>query len=249
MADEECCTCVLCGTVVTGFEAIATSECTEKLNCKPTKKQGKIYFKIPVESVQKAKKLRSIEHLFVVVEKVEDFGISNSHEDKEAVLKRLYQLVNDIDWNQGLEIWKDCTNYQGPLKLVEKPCDINAADADDDNQDDSICDNSVSKKAEDISSLPSFRVTCSRTGSKHSFSSVEAAASFGGSLNDLFHWRVDLSNADIEVLLNITNNNLVIGIALTRQSLGKRNIQHFGPTTLKSSIAYCLLHLACINPG
>ena len=99
------------------------------------------------------------------------------------------------------------------------------------------------------STLPRFRVTCTRTGNNHSFSSPEAAAKFGGGINDWFHWRVDLSNPDIEVLLNIVNSNVVIGIALTKESRGKRNIAHFGPTTLKSSIAYCMLQLANVQPG
>ena len=97
--------------------------------------------------------------------------------------------------------------------------------------------------------LPRFRVTCNRTGNNHSFSSPEAAAKFGGGINDWFGWRVDLSNPDIEVLLNIVNGSIVIGVALTKGSRGKRNIAHFGPTTLKSSIAYCMLQLANIQPG
>ena len=60
---------------------------------------------------------------------------------------------------------------------------------------------------------------------------------------------MNLSNPDIEVLLNIVNGSVVIGIALTKESRGKRNITHFGPTTLKSSIAYCMLQLANIQPG
>ena len=97
--------------------------------------------------------------------------------------------------------------------------------------------------------LPRFRVTCTRTGNKHTFSSPEAAAKFGGGINDWFGWPVDLSNPDIEVLLNIVESNVVIGVALTKESRGKRNIAHFGPTTLKSSIAYCMLKLANIETG
>lgn len=102
---------------------------------------------------------------------------------------------------------------------------------------------------EDQMVLPKFRVTCTRTGDNHSFSSQEAAAKFGGGINDGFGWRVDLSHPDVEVLLNIVDNSVVIGIALTKESRGKRNIAHFGPTTLKSSIAYCMLSLADIKPG
>lgn len=103
--------------------------------------------------------------------------------------------------------------------------------------------------AESPALLPKFRVTCTRTGNSHSFSSPEAAAKFGGGINDWFGWRVDLTNPDIEVLLNIVDNSVVVGIALTKETRGKRNIAHFGPTTLKSSIAYCMLSLANIQPG
>lgn len=102
---------------------------------------------------------------------------------------------------------------------------------------------------ERVAALPRFRVTCTRTGNNHSFSSPEAAAKFGGGVNDWFGWRVDLSHPDIEVLLNIVDNSVVIGIALTKETRGKRNIAHFGPTTLKSSIAFCMLSLADIQPG
>ena len=112
-----------------------------------------------------------------------------------------------------------------------------------------LTQNSSSDKSFTSNLLPQFRVTCTRTGNKHSFSSPEAAAKFGGGINDWFGWRVNLSNPDIEVLLNIVNGNVVIGIALTKESRGKRNITHFGPTTLKSSIAYCMLQLANIQPG
>ncbi|POI33756.1 hypothetical protein CIB84_002488, partial [Bambusicola thoracicus] len=43
------------------------------------------------------------------------------------------------------------------------------------------------------------------------------------------------------VLLNIHNNEVVVGIALTEESLHRRNITHFGPTTLRSTLAYGML--------
>lgn len=45
----------------------------------------------------------------------------------------------------------------------------------------------------------------------------------------------------LQVLLNIHNNEVVIGIALTVESLHRRNITHFGPTTLRSTLAYGML--------
>ena len=87
----------------------------------------------------------------------------------------------------------------------------------------------------------SFRVTCNRIGRKHCFSSVEAASHFGAGLARYFGWKVQLKDPDLEVLLNIANDDATVGIALSRESQHKRNITHFGPTTLRSTIAYGML--------
>ncbi len=89
--------------------------------------------------------------------------------------------------------------------------------------------------------LPSFRATCHRTGKNHVFQSPQAAASFGGAVQDHFGWNVDLDNPDIEVILNINNDHVHVAIALTRESLHRRTITHFGPTTLNPAIAYNML--------
>ncbi|XP_072136767.1 tRNA (guanine(6)-N2)-methyltransferase THUMP3 isoform X1 [Mobula birostris] len=91
--------------------------------------------------------------------------------------------------------------------------------------------------------LLKFRVTCNRAGEKHNFTSMEAAREFGGAVQDLFKWKADMTKFDIEILLNIHDNEVVIGIALTEESLHRRNIVHFGPTTLRSTLAYGMLRL------
>ncbi|XP_035244515.1 THUMP domain-containing protein 3 isoform X1 [Anguilla anguilla] len=91
--------------------------------------------------------------------------------------------------------------------------------------------------------LLKFRVTCNRAGDKHNFTSNEAARDFGGAVQDFFLWKPDMTKFDIEVLLNIHNSEVVIGIALTEESLHRRNITHFGPTTLRSTLAYGMLRL------
>ncbi|NWV86741.1 THUM3 protein, partial [Dasyornis broadbenti] len=93
-----------------------------------------------------------------------------------------------------------------------------------------------------------FRVTCNRAGDKHSFTSNEAARDFGGAVQEHFQWKADMTNFDVEVLLNIHNNEVVVGIALTEESLHRRNITHFGPTTLRSTLAYGMLRLCDPQP-
>ncbi|XP_069499568.1 tRNA (guanine(6)-N2)-methyltransferase THUMP3 [Ambystoma mexicanum] len=94
-----------------------------------------------------------------------------------------------------------------------------------------------------------FRVTCNRAGENHSFSSNEAARDFGGAVQEHFQWKADMTKFDVEVLLNISNNEVVVGIALTEESLHRRNITHFGPTTLRSTLAYGMLRLCEPKPA
>ena len=295
---------VVCATVSTGLESVAVKECKERLGCKSIREgRGRIYFDIPVNSFSELKSLRSIENLFVVVK---EFQEDNSEEldcYDSNILEKLYKLPQDLDWNLGLSLWKQFTEYSGILfksdtqgenntlnnHVADKKTQSIGDGINGDNDGESLADsdhkeapakrmkhgngdfNYEKPNKEDTTSelteealsvplssdipaespalLPKFRVTCTRTGNSHSFSSPEAAAKFGGGINDWFGWRVDLSNPDIEVLLNIVDNSVVVGIALTKETRGKRNIAHFGPTTLKSSIAYCMLSLANIQPG
>ncbi|XP_053576749.1 tRNA (guanine(6)-N2)-methyltransferase THUMP3 [Bombina bombina] len=101
----------------------------------------------------------------------------------------------------------------------------------------------------DTSSTLKFRVTCNRAGDKHSFTSNDAARDFGGAVQDHFQWKADMTNFDIEVLLNISYNEMLVGIALTEESLHRRNITHFGPTTLRSTLAYGMLRLCNLQPS
>ena len=99
----------------------------------------------------------------------------------------------------------------------------------------------VSAPSSDGVTRPRFRVTCNRSGRQHMFSSPQAASYFGGAIDDHFDWIVNLSDPDIEVVLNIYNDSAIVGIALTKESLHKRDIKHFGVMTLRSTIAYGLL--------
>ncbi|XP_069721723.1 tRNA (guanine(6)-N2)-methyltransferase THUMP3 isoform X1 [Phaenicophaeus curvirostris] len=105
-----------------------------------------------------------------------------------------------------------------------------------------------SETSEGEAKVLKFRVTCNRAGDKHCFTSNEAARDFGGAVQEHFQWKADMTNFDVEVLLNIHNNEVVVGIALTEESLHRRNITHFGPTTLRSTLAYGMLRLCDPQP-
>uniref|UniRef100_A0A0A9XVA7 THUMP domain-containing protein 3 n=1 Tax=Lygus hesperus TaxID=30085 RepID=A0A0A9XVA7_LYGHE len=89
-----------------------------------------------------------------------------------------------------------------------------------------------------------FRATCYRSGKKHSFDSNAAAMHFGGQINDDFHWTVDLTRWDINVVLVIEDHSGYVTFGLTKESFHRRNIQNFGPTTLRSTLCYSLLRYA-----
>ena len=50
-----------------------------------------------------------------------------------------------------------------------------------------------------------------------------------------------MTEFDVEVVLNISSDRVWVTVALTRESMHRRHIQHFGPTTLRSTIAMNLL--------
>lgn len=172
----------------------------------------------------------------------------------------------DLDWKQGIDVWKQFSDFPHPVDPIPKPVDVieklgllanskakqqvkDSADLSDskNSSDDQqiIEDQPASKKLrQEHPMIPAFRATCYRSNklnSKHIFQSPQAASAFGGSINDHFGWIVDLKNFDIEVVLTIEDNHVYVSISLTKESLHRRNITHFGPTVLRPTIAYNML--------
>ncbi|KAI8491215.1 THUMP domain-containing protein 3 [Branchiostoma belcheri] len=132
------------------------------------------------------------------------------------------------------------SDVQNEVTMVKEDTSSPCADPSSDSQDKST--SAVTPEAENHGPLkPKFRVTCNRGGAKHCFTSMDAARYFGGGINDDLRWPVDLTKFDIEVVLNIYGDQVTVMIALTKESLHRRNIQHFGPTTLRSTIVYSML--------
>ncbi|KAF2349917.1 THUMP domain [Trinorchestia longiramus] len=119
----------------------------------------------------------------------------------------------------------------------------------------------------DDGSGPSFRVCCNRAGTDHVFGSPEAARQLGAAINDRFSWpvrmkhylvEVNLNITDsectprhylVEVNLNITDNFVYVSLGLTKEPLYRRNLVSFGPTNLRATLCYSLVHLARPRPG
>ncbi|XP_046705375.1 THUMP domain-containing protein 3 [Silurus meridionalis] len=252
-------------TVPTGFEYTAAEEVQEKIgaSARVSKDRGRIYFEISTDHLHKVHHLKSVDNLFVVVKHYDDYQFK---ETKEDALLDLQQLAPVLPWNNALEVWKmnnslkkKRTRRRGagapkpklsdasepekphaepdPSQLNENPG--NACPQQEPGTDgEQDCDIQESE----VKPLK-FRVTCNRAGDKHSFTSNDAARDFGGAVQEFFQWKADMTKFDVEVLLNIHNNEMVVGIALTEESLHRRNITHFGPTTLRSTLAYGMLRL------
>ena len=160
---------------------------------------------------------------------------------QSTALERLVQLPADptIDWTTPLSVWRHyhhmkSTSSSSSAQTSESTENDSGADA----KETPAATSTASQLTEDHWS---FRVTCVRGGRKHSFSSMEAAGKLGAGIAKQFGWKVQMKNSDIEVLLNISGDAIRILIALSRESMSFRNITHFGPTTLRSAIAYGLL--------
>ncbi|XP_072027214.1 tRNA (guanine(6)-N(2))-methyltransferase THUMP3-like [Amphiura filiformis] len=214
-------------TVISGLEMFARDECQEKLKCKAEIGRGRIYFNIAKDQLHSIVTLQAVNNLFVLVNKDKNKEL-DLYGKKDSTLEYLKELVTHQDWSVPLAAWKEFTKSSHHL---ERPQDGTK------NQ----CDN-----------LPIFRVTCTRSskeGRKHEFSSQEAASATGGRINDIFGWPVKMKDFDMEISVDINDTKVVLGINLTSESLHRRNITHFGPTTLQSTIAYCMLRMSCPQVG
>lgn len=91
---------------------------------------------------------------------------------------------------------------------------------------------------------PRFRVTCHREGKNlFSFTSMEAAAFYGGEIHNCFRWKADMENFNIEIILRINKNEILASIPLVQNCLSFRNLIERGPACLKGTICYGLLKL------
>uniref|UniRef100_A0A1A8P9Z5 THUMP domain containing 3 n=1 Tax=Nothobranchius pienaari TaxID=704102 RepID=A0A1A8P9Z5_9TELE len=253
-------------TVPTGFEHTAAEEVQEKIgvDARIRKDRGRIYFPISTDKLFQVHRLRSVDNLFVVVEEYDHYQFKES---KEETLMELQQLASKLPWSNALKVWelnrslkkKKGHRKGGNSTRVKPDSEASVADtrqqelpretspAGGDAKTESVADSEScqqdSEEALPEARLIKFRVTCNRAGDKHSFSSNEAARDFGGAVQEFFQWKADMTKFDIEVLLNIHNEEVVVGIALTEESLHRRNISHFGPTTLRSTLCYGMLRL------
>ncbi|XP_011472945.1 THUMP domain-containing protein 3 [Oryzias latipes] len=254
-------------TVPTGFEHTAAEEVQEKIgvDARISRDRGRIYFPVTTDKLSEVHHLRSVDNLFVVVKEYDQYHFKES---KEETLMELQELASKLPWTNALEVWKlnrtlkkKKSHRKGGNATKAKPADTGVCDAAE--QQESAQELSAAegdtKDAPDVESHQQetapedkpvkFRVTCNRAGDKHSFSSNEAARDFGGAVQEFFQWKADMTKFDIEVLLNIHNEEMVVGLALTEESLHRRNISHFGPTTLRSTLCYGMLRLCKLQPS
>lgn len=270
-----CITVTVGATVPTGFELTAAEEVKEKIgvDVKISKDRGRIYFPVTTDHLFQVHRLRSVDNLFVVVEEFDHYQFKES---KEETLAELQQLASKLPWNNALEVWKQNRTLkkkkghrrggnQPKAKPNDDAQDVAEVENEQEDQPEALSatedQSNMEAKAQVETSTPDqedtesetkvtkFRVTCSRAGDKHSFSSNEAARDFGGAVQEFFQWKADMTKFDIEVLLNIHNEEVVVGIALTEESLHRRNISHFGPTTLRSTLCYGMLRLCKPQPS
>ncbi|XP_041946184.1 THUMP domain-containing protein 3 isoform X1 [Alosa sapidissima] len=260
-------------TVPTGFEHTAAEEVGEKIeaDARISKDRGRIYFQISTDKLHLVHHLKSVDNLFVIVKEFDNYQFKDSKEEAMSDLQQLASQLpwaNALEvWRMNNSLKKRRGRRRGGNATKPKPAKGEDApvpamgegdavvtttekvqqdpDAPQGEEGEGVRGSSQEEEElEDEASKPlKFRVTCNRAGDKHSFTSNDAARDFGGAVQEFFQWKADMTKFDVEVLLNIHNSEVVIGIALTEESLHRRNITHFGPTTLRSTLAYGMLRL------
>ncbi len=90
---------------------------------------------------------------------------------------------------------------------------------------------------------PSFRVTSKRSGS-HEYTSPEIQDCAGAAIAERFGWKVDLTGFDIEVRADVRDDELLVGLRLSRDTLNRSTRVVHSPASLKPPVAYCMVRLS-----
>ena len=257
-------------TCPTGFEAALISEIGEKLPMSVSvKHQGRIFFDVPISQIENVVKLRCMDNAYVIIGVRSEFDFPV---DIDACLSRVNTLLDDeccdsnnmrLAWKKGIIAWNELfrfrntgkDNWYNCISLLDHPSTYNKnvqSNANLINKKPKVEVKGIEVSNTNVleMSVPKFRATCYRSGKEcHPFGSMDIARSFGGAINDKFGWGVSMKNFDIEIVITIDLKQIYIGIALTKTSLFRRNIEHFGPTTLRATICASMLQLANIQPG
>ncbi len=152
--------------------------------------------------------LKSVDNFWVVVGEYTEFCkdevgmafcintrqiLCGCYPSQGSVLERLKVLPHDDQlpqWESALRVWQHYQTIVLPTKHSSSSDDIASAPQ-------STC-------RPNSGGPTTFRVTCSRGGRKHVFTSNEAAAHLGAGLIQRFGWKVKMKEADLEVLLKIS---------------------------------------------
>ena len=258
-------------TCPTGFEAALDNEIREKLPMSVTvKHQGRVFFDVSISQIKNVLKLRCMDNAYVIIGVRSNFDFPTDIDDS---LNRVNTLLDDqccdsnnirlawkkgiIAWNEifsfkntGKDNWYKCISLLDPSSTVKKNVQSNQNQINKKPKVETKENVDESNTNVQEMSIPKFRATCYRSGKQcHPFGSMDIARSFGGAINDKFGWDVSMKNFDIEIVITIDINQIYVGIGLTKTSLFRRNIEHFGPTTLRATICASMLQLANIEPG
>lgn len=239
---------IVCSTIP-GFESVALNECKDKLGVEAQRDvRGRISFEIEVENVVQVVELRSVHHYWVVVSDIEDFF--NPNQTMEEACQEMCDLPARMDWDKALRTWKTFCIFKESHGGLDP---VNKKKRQREGMEESGDESTTRPDYANIDPLTAgeklrFRATGTRTGT-HIFTSQDGACHLGGGVNDALHWKVDLKNFDIEVVVYIVDNFISVGIQLTKEAQSLRNITHFGPTTLKANISFCLLKTSMATTG
>ncbi|XP_071082717.1 tRNA (guanine(6)-N(2))-methyltransferase THUMP3-like [Haliotis cracherodii] len=111
-ANENIDMCEIEATVATGFEQIAKEEVEEKFGIIARAARGKVMAKIPVKDVKNCLELGCVDNIRVLMSSWKNFQYP---EDKLECMRKLRDLARDVDWDQGLKVWRQVYTFQHPI--------------------------------------------------------------------------------------------------------------------------------------
>lgn len=163
--------------------------------------------------------MRSVDNIYIVAELR---YLNYNAEDNEKNLMTINEIVqSSSQLNKCLKAWKKIVQFPGNIFPTVKEYETAVVNYNTAKEKKNIKVDDITrgkrKRGTDPSnaiehSVLSYRVTCERNGI-HTFISSQVATSIGGEFQDKYHWIVDLTSYQLEILCKI-NHGIFINILL-----------------------------------
>uniref|UniRef100_A0A8C5E5E2 Ribosomal RNA large subunit methyltransferase K/L-like methyltransferase domain-containing protein n=1 Tax=Gouania willdenowi TaxID=441366 RepID=A0A8C5E5E2_GOUWI len=253
-------------TAGNGMESFLIDEVKKKLKAEDVcRVPGKVVFSTS-ESIQRVTELKSAERLFLLLKHDTPLNLCAKPGQASNLLQS--RLLGDIDsWTKAAATWSRLqeelvdrvqkVDKRGKERIEKKRKRENEEEEERKRASLDEKDRKRIKSPQDVEETEdndggtdpvSFRINCKCTGPlARCLSSQEAGRVIGVGVSRSLGWKSDLKNPQMEINVNLSDDQWILGMQLTRLPLANRS--YLINTGVRSTVAWAMASLAHIQPG